>query len=81
MVCAGILRASGKTTQVAVYSFVSITILRPIITYILLYEFHMGLKGTWLSLAIDQSMRALCAAALLRGVYRKAALVPVQASL
>ena len=81
MVCAGILRASGKTTQVAVYSFVSITILRPIITYILLYEFHMGLEGAWLSLAIDQTMRALCAAALLRGVYRKAALGPVQASL
>ena len=71
MVCAGILRASGKTMQVAVYSFVSITILRPIITYILLYEFYMGLEGAWISLAIDQSMRAACAAVLLRGVYQE----------
>lgn len=71
MVCAGILRASGKTMQVAVYFFVSITILRPIITYILLYEFYMGLEGAWISLAIDQSMRAACAAVLLRGVYQE----------
>ena len=71
MVCAGILRASGKTMQVAVYSFVSITILRPIITYILLYKFYMGLEGAWISLAIDQSMRAACAAVLLRGVYQE----------
>ena len=77
MVCAGILRASGKTTQVAAYSFISITILRPIITYILIYELHMGLEGAWLSLAIDQSMRALCAAALLRSVYRKGASNPL----
>ena len=71
MVCTGILRASGKTMQVAIYSFVSITILRPIITYIFLYEFYMGLEGAWISLAIDQSMRAACAALLLRGVYQE----------
>lgn len=71
MVCAGILRASGKTMQVAAYSFVSITILRPIITYIFLYEFYMGLEGAWISLVLDQSMRAACAAVLLRGVYQE----------
>lgn len=71
MVCAGILRASGKTMQVAVYSFVSITILRPIITYIFLYELHMGLEGAWMSLVLDQSMRAACAAVLLYGVYQE----------
>ncbi|WP_313990435.1 MATE family efflux transporter [uncultured Selenomonas sp.] len=81
MVCAGILRASGKTTQVAAYSFVSITILRPIITYILVYEFQMGLEGAWLSLAIDQSTRALCAASLLRSVYRKGYSAPLYPSL
>ena len=71
MVCAGILRASGKTTQVAAYSFVSITILRPIITYCFLYKFYMGLEGAWLSLALDQSIRAVCAAVLLRKVYHE----------
>ena len=70
MICAGILRASGKTTQVAAYSFVSITFLRPIITYVFLHEMHMGLAGAWLSLALDQTIRALCATFLLRRVYR-----------
>ena len=70
MICAGILRASGKTTQVAAYSFVSITFLRPIITYVFLHEMNMGLAGAWLSLALDQTIRALCATFLLRGVYR-----------
>ena len=70
MVCAGILRASGKTTQVAAYSFVSITVLRPIITYIFLYELNMGLEGAWMSLVLDQTMRASCAALLLRRVYQ-----------
>ena len=71
MVCAGILRASGKTTQVAAYSFISITVLRPIITYIFLYECNMGLEGAWLSLALDQSIRAICAAILLHKVYHE----------
>ena len=71
MVCAGILRASGNTTQVAAYSFISITVLRPIITYIFLYKYNMGLEGAWLSLALDQSMRAICAAILLRKVYHE----------
>ena len=77
MVCAGILRASGKTTQVAIYSFVSITVLRPVITYALLHELHMGLEGAWLSLTLDQTIRAICAVVLLRGLYqRKASLNP-----
>ena len=71
MVCAGILRASGKTTQVAAYSFVSITVLRPIITYIFLYELNMGLEGAWMSLVLDQSIRATCAGLLLYNVYQK----------
>lgn len=71
MVCAGILRASGKTTQVAAYSFVSITFLRPIITYVFLNELHMGLEGAWLSLSLDQTIRALCATVLLRRVYHE----------
>ena len=66
LVCAGVLRGSGRTTQVALYSFVSVTILRPILTAFFLYELDMGLVGAWLSLAIDQSLRAVCAHLLLR---------------
>lgn len=67
MVCAGILRGSGKAKSVAIYSFASIAVLRPIITGIFLYWWEWGLMGAWLALAIDQSLRALCATLL---VYR-----------
>lgn len=65
MVCAGVLRGSGQTSQVAVYSFISITIMRPIITAFFLYYLNMGLVGAWLALAIDQSIRAICSHILL----------------
>lgn len=65
MVCAGILRGSGKSAHVAIYSFVSITVLRPIITAFFLYYLEMGLVGAWIALALDQSTRAICASFLL----------------
>ena len=65
MVCAGILRGSGKSAHVAIYSFVSITVLRPIITALFLYYLDMGLVGAWIALALDQSTRAICASFLL----------------
>ena len=70
MVCAGVLRGSGKTSQVAAYSFVSIAFLRPIITAVFLQVFHWGLAGAWLALAIDQSLRASCASFLLWRLWR-----------
>lgn len=62
---AGILRGSGKTAQVAVYSFVSITFLRPLITAFFLYVLDLGLMGAWYALFIDQAIRACSAAFLL----------------
>ena len=70
MVCAGVLRGSGMTSQVAAYSFVSIAFLRPIITAVFLQWFHWGLAGAWLALAIDQSLRAFCASFLLWRLWR-----------
>lgn len=69
IVCAGILRGSGKSLQVAIYSFVSITVLRPIITAIFLYWLDLGLVGAWLALALDQGIRTICASALLWHLY------------
>lgn len=63
---AGILRGSGQTACVAMYSFVSIAVFRPIITAFLLYQCKLGLWGAWLALCIDQSTRALCAEFFLR---------------
>lgn len=58
---AGILRGSGKTAQVAAYSFLSITFLRPLVTAFFLYVLDMGLLGTWCALLLDQLIRAGCA--------------------
>ncbi len=66
LLLSGILRGSGKTSQVAAYSFVSITFLRPLITAILLYELDMGLYGCWCALLLDQTIRAACASVLVR---------------
>lgn len=61
---AGILRGSGQTAQVAAYSFVSITFLRPLITAFFIYVLDMGLIGTWCALFLDQVIRASCASFL-----------------
>lgn len=61
---AGILRGSGQTAQVAAYSFVSITFLRPLITAFFIYVLDMGLIGTWCALLLDQVIRASCASFL-----------------
>lgn len=71
MVCAGALRGSGHTTEVAVYSFVSVAILRPVITAVFLYQLGLGLAGAWLALAIDQSLRAACSSLLLGRAWKK----------
>ena len=71
LVCAGVLRGSGRTSQVAVYSFVSIAFLRPLITAFFLQVLDMGLPGAWLALAIDQSIRAACASFLLWRLWQR----------
>lgn len=58
---AGILRGIGHTGYVAKYSMVSVAVLRPIVTYILVYSLGMGLYGAWLALFLDQTLRAVFA--------------------
>ncbi len=70
LVCAGILRGSGKTAAVAVYSFVIITILRPLMTAFFIYQLDMGIYGAWLALILDQSCRAGCSTWLLSKIKR-----------
>ena len=68
LIAAGILRGSGKTKEVALYTLVSITIMRPIITAVFIYELNWGLTGAWLALLIDQGIRATLATILVRFV-------------
>jgi putative MATE family efflux protein len=53
----GSLRGAGDTKFVAAISFVSITFVRPFITWVLCYPLGLGLVGAWLSLIFDQMVR------------------------
>ena len=61
-----ILRGSGRTAEVAAYSFFSVTLLRPIMTGLFLYGFGLGLTGVWMALVLDQMIRATCAIYFMR---------------
>lgn len=71
IVCAGILRGVGKTALVASYSFVLITIIRPLMTAFFLYGLMLGTFGAWLAVLLDQSARALCSGYLLHRWSRR----------
>lgn len=70
IVCAGILRGSGRTGAVAAYSFASVTVLRPAMTAFFLYVLDWGLMGCWWALFLDQCIRASCATFLLHRLKR-----------
>ena len=55
----GSLRGAGDTKFVAAISFVSITFVRPIVTWVLCYPLGLGLVGAWLSLIFDQMVRLI----------------------
>ena len=69
LICAGILRGSGKTAQVASYSFVSVAILRPLTTAFFLYVMGLGITGVWIALVLDQMIRATCSVFLMLGLH------------
>lgn len=53
----GSLRGSGDTKFVAITSFISITIFRPLISYLMIYPIGLGLIGAWIGLLVDQLVR------------------------
>ncbi len=66
LIFAGVLRGSGKTGQVAMCYFVSVTFLRPLFTAFLLYGLGLGILGAWIALAFDQCLRAASSGFLVR---------------
>ncbi|MBQ8334358.1 MAG: MATE family efflux transporter [Clostridia bacterium] len=53
----GCLNGAGDTKFTAVVSFISIALVRPVLTYILCYPVGWGVYGAWVSLFIDQLTR------------------------
>lgn len=57
VICRGCLNGAGDTKFTAVVSFISIAVVRPILTYILCYPVGLGVYGAWISLFFDQFTR------------------------
>ena len=53
----GCLRGAGDTKFVALISFISIALIRPALAWILCFPANLGLKGAWIALFADQTMR------------------------
>ncbi len=57
VVLTGCLRGAGDTAYVAVVSFLSVALVRPMLTWFLCYPAGFGLYGAWIALLIDQCFR------------------------
>lgn len=57
LVFSGCLRGAGDTRFVALNSFISIGILRPVMAWIFCHPLGLGLIGAWLGLLVDQASR------------------------
>lgn len=59
VILSGCLRGAGDTRFVAAVSFLSIGLVRPLLTYLFCFPLGWGLVGAWLTLLIDQTMRMI----------------------
>lgn len=59
VVISGCLRGAGDTRFVAVVSMISVTFVRPFLTWLLCFPMGFGLIGAWVGVAIDQVLRLL----------------------
>ena len=57
VVMTGSLRGAGDTKYVALTAFLSIAVIRPLLTWLLCMVCSFGLAGAWIALLIDQFMR------------------------
>ncbi|MBQ7321803.1 MAG: MATE family efflux transporter [Clostridia bacterium] len=57
VIFSGCLRGAGDTRYMAVVSMLTVALLRPILTYILVYPVEMGVIGAWIAILVDQTMR------------------------
>ncbi len=59
VIITGCLRGAGDSKYVARTSFISIAIIRPILSWVLCYPVGWGVIGAWIGLLMDQAMRLL----------------------
>jgi putative MATE family efflux protein len=59
VVISGCLRGAGDTLFVAITSMMSVTIIRPLLTFLLCFPVGLGLYGAWIALLVDQMFRLI----------------------
>jgi Na+-driven multidrug efflux pump len=57
VITVGSLRGAGDVKFVALLSLVSVTVIRPVLTFILAFSLNLGLYGAWFSVVCDQMIR------------------------
>ena len=57
VITVGSLRGAGDVKFVASLSLISVTIMRPVLTFLFAYTFGLGLYGAWISVIVDQMIR------------------------
>ncbi len=57
----GVLRGIGYARYVAKYSFILVALIRPILSYLLIFTADFGVYGAWIIIIVDQSLRAFYA--------------------
>ena len=58
-VLTGILRGSGDTKFTATTSLISVTCIRPVVSYVLCYPIGLGVLGAWIGMLVDQTIRLI----------------------
>jgi Na+-driven multidrug efflux pump len=59
IVYSGCLRGAGDVKFVATMALISVAVIRPGLSYIMIYPIQLGLIGAWLGLFADQLTRCL----------------------
>ncbi|MBP7401556.1 MAG: MATE family efflux transporter [Clostridia bacterium] len=57
VVISGCLRGAGDTRFVAMTMMACVTVIRPLVTYLMIYVFKIGLAGAWLAMLFDMILR------------------------
>ncbi|NLN45034.1 MAG: MATE family efflux transporter [Clostridiaceae bacterium] len=61
VVISGCLRGAGDTRFVAITMMACVTVIRPVVTYLMIYVFEIGLLGAWCAMLFDMILRlAIC---------------------
>ncbi len=70
VIFSGCLRGAGDTKFMAVASFISVALLRPVLCYFFCFTCSLDVVGAWVALLIDQSLRcAFSSVRFMRGKW------------